>query len=378
MDIESDDLTEDHFDSDHLASSLPEEIIIEILIKLPVKSLLQFMCVCRSWCALISNPIFVKKHLRAVTEDENYEHHRLITKSFCADVEWSSLLSVLREESPIGTHALDYPMKHPCDWVGLIGSLNGLVCISIDQSFIFLWNPSTRISKRLLHSNTTHHRRQDVRYGFGYDEGSSEYKVVYIYTVFNYLEFSFDTNVKIYGLKSDSWKTVENYPKCYTMSTMGVFVSGSLHWDSDIKSGINNYHSIISLNLSKETFSVISSPCSRQEGNLNLKIGVLGGCLALFSNFVGKKIDVWVMKEHGKIESWSKLFSLPTLYVPIFCFCSTPLCISKRNEVFLVNGPHLVVYNLETKTVRHSLIDKFYYVLEAVTYCESLVTPFPE
>ncbi|XP_062015337.1 putative F-box protein At3g51171 [Rosa rugosa] len=49
-----------------------EDVIAEILARLPVKSLMRFRCVCKSWRALISESYFVKKHLnygeRGITE----------------------------------------------------------------------------------------------------------------------------------------------------------------------------------------------------------------------------------------------------------------------------------------------------------------------
>src|SRR3954466_4024546 len=41
---------------------LPLELIIEILLKLPVKTLLRFRCVCKSWLSLISNNSFATSH----------------------------------------------------------------------------------------------------------------------------------------------------------------------------------------------------------------------------------------------------------------------------------------------------------------------------
>ncbi|KAL3567325.1 hypothetical protein D5086_029976 [Populus alba] len=42
---------------------LPEDLITEILSWLPVKALLQFKCVCRSWYAIITSQAFIAKHL---------------------------------------------------------------------------------------------------------------------------------------------------------------------------------------------------------------------------------------------------------------------------------------------------------------------------
>src|SRR4051812_15081950 len=56
-------------DSLHTAPlpTLPFEIVVEILSRLPVKFLLQLQCVCKSWKSLISNPKFAKKHFFSST-----------------------------------------------------------------------------------------------------------------------------------------------------------------------------------------------------------------------------------------------------------------------------------------------------------------------
>ncbi|XP_021317842.1 F-box protein At5g65850 [Sorghum bicolor] len=39
--------------------SLPEDVVFEVLARLPAKTLCRFRCVCKGWCALIGNPAFV-------------------------------------------------------------------------------------------------------------------------------------------------------------------------------------------------------------------------------------------------------------------------------------------------------------------------------
>ncbi|XP_047323944.1 F-box/kelch-repeat protein At3g23880-like [Impatiens glandulifera] len=308
--------TDDDCYSVHFAASMPE-IVAEILIRLPVKTLLQFRCVCRSWRTLISDPIFVKMHLRASTEYEYSANHRLIMSSALPrfDVKSCSLSSVLHEESPT-TYTLDYPLKHPDRSVRIVGSVNGLVCIAIDEAVVFLWNPSTRKSKRLPHCGVT---KRQLRYGFGYDEGiADDYKVVVVVGK----EGSYDeiTEVKMYGLKSDSWRKIGDFPKAIPLQNASVmFVSGSLHWASaSEKLG----KSIVSLNLSKETYSEISLPCYGQGVSVSM-VGVLSGCLSLLCNIGVIKADLWMMKEYGKVDSWSKLFSIPYLHDPEYFQYST-------------------------------------------------------
>ncbi|KAL6133793.1 hypothetical protein ACLB2K_066026 [Fragaria x ananassa] len=55
-----------------------EDVIAEILARLPVKSLKRFRCVCKSWRDLISHSYFVKEHLSYVERGDTGSAHRLI------------------------------------------------------------------------------------------------------------------------------------------------------------------------------------------------------------------------------------------------------------------------------------------------------------
>lgn len=42
---------------------LTEDLLVETLSRLPVKSLMRFMCVSKSWFSLVKDPNFICKHL---------------------------------------------------------------------------------------------------------------------------------------------------------------------------------------------------------------------------------------------------------------------------------------------------------------------------
>jgi hypothetical protein len=59
---------------------LPEDVVIQILVCLPVISLLRFKGVCKSWNALITHQNFITKHLLHEKKKKNCEDflvHRL-------------------------------------------------------------------------------------------------------------------------------------------------------------------------------------------------------------------------------------------------------------------------------------------------------------
>ncbi|KAL7218697.1 hypothetical protein ACSBR2_011880 [Camellia fascicularis] len=56
-----------------MSDNLPQEVLFDILARLPVKSLLQMRCVCKSWNSLINSPIFITSHMNQTLSNNNNE-----------------------------------------------------------------------------------------------------------------------------------------------------------------------------------------------------------------------------------------------------------------------------------------------------------------
>ncbi|XP_065858825.1 F-box protein CPR1-like [Euphorbia lathyris] len=88
-------------------------------------------------------------------------------------------------------------------------------------------------------------------------------------------------------------------------------------------------------------------------GPLSICIGTVGKWLSLNAIY-GMSLDIWVMKEYGVKESWTKLVSVtPNLISTFKCVRRSPF--SKNNgDEFLIGlqGTDLVWYNLKKKTTK--------------------------
>ncbi|XP_009593367.1 putative F-box protein At1g47790 isoform X1 [Nicotiana tomentosiformis] len=141
MDIDDQDM-EIHFQ---------EEIIMDILSKLPVQSLLRFKCVSRFWKKLISEPYFMMKHLNHAKNNQNSQKFlvcQLCPKDGMISFYCSSLSSVQPVED---VQRLDCPSDFKPWRCGIFCCFDGSSLIGVhdypDIDLIcLLWNPSTRES----------------------------------------------------------------------------------------------------------------------------------------------------------------------------------------------------------------------------------------
>ncbi|KAM3249605.1 hypothetical protein P3L10_011375 [Capsicum annuum] len=265
--------------------TLPLELIIEILSRIPVKSLLKFTCVLKSWLDLISSPDFIKSHLEVSANNKDNTHHRLML-CYCNDdnfKDWS-LSSLLYEPDKAEESDSNYPIKNLKKSYHSMDSVNGLICLVNESDDLYLWNPSIRKYKKLPDSTINSTDVSHSVYGVGYDKFHDNYKVVgHTY----YLGYLRDVDAQIYSLKSDSWRSISYLLNGVTINRPGRFVDGNLYWVNSNSTERN----IIYIDLVYEKWEKMELP-SFGEGDNDLWLGVLGSDLSVCIDNEGKHASV--------------------------------------------------------------------------------------
>lgn len=359
--------TTNHLEIAHL----PEEIIQEILLRLPVKSLLKSRCVSKSWLSLISSPQFVKAHLKLSAENADHANHRIIFTftNPCFNLKQCWVSSLMVEPWTVASN-IDYPNKSPYRAVWVVGSCNGIVCVAIDEKDIFLWNPCTRQSRELPPVGIEMKLGFYCMWGFGFSEPDDDYKVVGVFCAYGNGDV-LESRVMIYSLRADSWKRIEDFSCGIPFDDTGRFASGKLHFAATSTVEFNSRWNIVSLDLKSEGYGFVEQP-DYGEGCSSSSLGLLGGCLSVLCDYQSTRADVWVLKEYGVKESWTRVVSIPYLNDHERFLYSHPLLIMPNGEILLVFRTRLVVYNPKDNCFRRPQISNFHNFLEADIYFESL------
>ncbi|KAF5935655.1 hypothetical protein HYC85_026784 [Camellia sinensis] len=194
-----------------MSDYFPEEVLIEILSRLPVKSLLRFTCVSKPWRSLITSPSFINTHLNKSTN--NTLTHLLLLRYTCLNPNQEHYS--LRFDNKTFNHYAEFtsPFKTHF-YFRVVGTCNGLVCLSDDQfgdkHNIILWNPMIR--KHVAHPKPILSLDSYIPYmsvlGFGFDLRTNDYKVVRISHFERRKNAIPLPKVKVYSLKTGSWKAL--------------------------------------------------------------------------------------------------------------------------------------------------------------------------
>ncbi|XP_057802350.1 F-box/kelch-repeat protein At3g23880-like [Salvia miltiorrhiza] len=337
----------------------PEAIIEEVLSRLPVQSLLRLRCVSKSWGSLIGCERFIKTHHQNSVKNPSFPHQRVFlqkeTFGRCVQCSLQSLLSSRVSPSPL---------PHPTNTTLMpsltLGCYNGLLCILDEpRRRIELWNPSTRISKKLLEISSPSYV---LNLGFGWVESSGEYKVfVLLVDIIDNDEW--ERVGKVYSSKTKSWKTIEFCDDLLSCWIRGWFAGGKLYW----RKTEDDQKDIIFLDLKSEVFGKIELPFHHKEiYNEKYIVGVLGGCLCviyyspLLYYYPGIS-RVWVMK-----EAWEEVATLSHLNELL-----QPPLVRLNGKTLVDCGSTLLVYNV------HNVfrIPEASAGLSSYVYVESLVSP---
>ncbi|RHN40014.1 putative F-box domain-containing protein [Medicago truncatula] len=326
---------------------IPYELIIQILLRLPVKSLLCFKCVCKSWFSLISDPHFANSHV---------------------DVSSARIVLISRTPPTVGIRSIDFETSINHDSFSLDhnfllhrgyyfheikGSCRGFIFLHCWTN-IYVWNPSSRFHKKIplspfdlkLHAYHRHHL-----YGFGYDRSRDDYLVVLLSLCPALVKTS--SKLEFFSLRDNKWNEIEgphitsfntrDHPK---PSKAGLFFNGVL-------------------------FIEILLPDDFNHGLMYYGLWVFGEFLSLWNmNFDNQTLEIWAMKIYKLRSSWTK-----TLVIPIGndMHCFSPIYSTKSGDIIGTDSGHgLVKYNNKGQLLEYLKMNPN--ASEVAMYTESLLS----
>ncbi|XP_062000584.1 F-box protein CPR1-like isoform X3 [Rosa rugosa] len=301
-----------------MADYLPEDVIVRIMQRLPIKSLIRFTCVSKRWRFIIlSDPEFAMSQFQIASHHQTLCHRLLIctvsiSESFNSVDEFNSLDLDTPPPSPLGETSLVLrkvrcPLtQHP---VTILCSCNGLILAALydQENKMFIWNPSTQFFKKL--PDPADLPSELLCFGFGYLLATDDYKVIANFKVSDdyYVdeveEEKKGKEMHIFSSKANTWKRTEA-PLDFDFDFEGTLSNEVLHWPDNF--------GIFAFDLAREEFRRMPLPIPGGEGEFRY-VRAFGDCLCAFdfANLdTASSIDLWVMKKYGVADSWTKLFNL--------------------------------------------------------------------
>ena len=298
---------------------LPYDVVFDILPRLPVKSIIRFRCVSKSWNSILTSPDFINTHLDRAKSSLSHNNNNngfllYIHKSY-----YKHLCTVLCNSDHTFTQISK--LKIPFSCISVVDFCNGIFCLENFRNHkLYFWNPSIRKFKILA----PHHLTEPspyvagelaplVAYGLGFHSQNNDFKILRI------LCDNKMSEAEVYTLSTDSWRTVvislESVPNIGSIDHIDtapcLFFKGALH--SIAFSGDHRF--ILSFDVNDDSFRQIMVPQNYLDEIISLSFDslvVFKGLLAVF--VCGEDLDgdrdicyLWVMREYGVIDSWTKI-----------------------------------------------------------------------
>ncbi|GJY84010.1 F-box/kelch-repeat protein-like protein [Tanacetum coccineum] len=289
---------------------LTEDLIDEIFARLPIKNLIQFRSLSKSWYSRIASPAFIR--MFAILRWMNTPDKVLIQHATCKVTRRGirEFMCTLHSEDklplcPVRRYSDVTPVWFPSSFsrIDVIGSCNGIICLyrmgcyyAREPGFI-LWNLSIR---REVTIPDPPFMRAYESLGFGFDPIANDYNIVGIFHD-GKVHTSF-----IYSLKTNSWSEID-FPTGTVFSVMprAILFNGALHWVAAETSN-RCERMILTFNLSSHVFGTISLPEPSRRAE---KLTILNGCLGVISR-KRQTTWIWVLREYGNVASWSLVHEL--------------------------------------------------------------------
>lgn len=343
-----------------------EDVMHAILLKLPVKSLIRFKCVCKSWYALFEDSVFISKHLKS------YENTRLIiTYSIVDEVDPFDypleLFHLYLDETlaDLSSLILD-PLMPVYGTAG--GPYDGIFCIFGVDDRLTLWNPATKECRpvpkcRIVFPRYTKIFRTNI--GFGRDPKNKEYKLVLIFTLWDEKDndlYDF-SQTAVYTLSTNSWRYFESLKSSHYHMPWDyncINLDGDCYWLLELRSNGNRV--VLSFDLGDEVYQEIQGPCLPQ--SVDAVMGLYEECISLLVlHNIESCFEIWTMKDNN----WTK-----KLTVGPFVGMSKPLGFWKSGGFFAeTHSNQMILYDPSAEEMKTFGLNS--HCFQVSNYTETLI-----
>ncbi|XP_054786491.1 F-box/kelch-repeat protein At3g23880-like isoform X2 [Prosopis cineraria] len=342
--------------------SIPEQLIVDILLRLPVKSLLRFKSVSKLWRSLISDPRFAQSHFQMSSSRADRIVH--IADSGARSIDFHSSF---HDDSAIAN--LNFPITLN---VMIRGSCRGFVLLDV-YDHLFIWNPSTGFYKHVPYFPMPSPVCPFVL-GLGYDATDDDYLL--LIGACDPYDDDCGSDFQFFSTKANSWKKIEGtgsfpYMNATDDARAGVFLNEAIHWlafrhDTSVEL-------ILAFNVIQRKLVEIPLPGDFFETLEFVFLGTLGGYLSLYvvdDDLNGG--EIWLMKEYGTKSSWTKSM---VVSVEIPCDFLFPICLTESCEIVGSDGRNgIVKCNEKGQVLERGDYNYQMFEQNTVVYTESLLS----
>ncbi|KAL8205057.1 hypothetical protein R6Q57_010680 [Mikania cordata] len=266
-----------------------DDIILEILARLPIKSLFRTKCVCKLWYKLASHKSFI------------HAYNQLSVKNVMVLVESStSSLILIDNKRGVSEVSLDF-IK---DRVKIRASCNGLLCCSSvpDKGVYYVCNPMTREFKLLPRSRERPVTRfypdgEATLVGVSCDLLRNRYDVVLAgyHRMFGHRPEG-KLICSVFDSESKKWRKYVSDQDDHGFTHMNrnqvAFINGSLHWMTQ------SFAYILVLDLNLDVWRRILLPDEMGSGNRVYLLELDGKVSVIQISSIW--MNIWVLKDYNK------------------------------------------------------------------------------
>ncbi|KAG7560602.1 F-box associated interaction domain [Arabidopsis thaliana x Arabidopsis arenosa] len=299
--------------------NLTDDLLMDILARLPAKEVTRSMCVSQLWYTVISSRVFINLFLESPSSTKR---QRLILSIVDKDDPdkygfLSSSSSSPRDHSDTSVSVLDQYLKMPGLGGYVVNALRGLLCVRLGRR-VRICNLTTkqRVTLPIIRSSLLAEHSDNIWSYFGHDPVHDEYKVLSTtWIITEEHNVRSEHQVLVLG-PGASWRSTQSrtLPPPHHPFSQGIAINGMLYYGAWVDA---NKCVLMSFDLTLEEFNLIELPVEAGIIWHTYRANLVNyrGKLAVFEYSkleVDASVDLWVMEDVKK-KKWSK----NTLVLPL-------------------------------------------------------------